>query len=84
VSDTFAGPVLAIDLGGGAGGFLVVVLLGAAAVGLFVAMAGSLRRMRANVARGEFGVRPRPPAPPADRKTDPSPPSHDPTIPPQR
>ena len=53
-----AGSVLAIDAGGGASGFVVVVLLCAAAAGLFVAMSASLRRMRANVARGEFGRRP--------------------------
>jgi hypothetical protein len=60
VSFLVAGPVLAIDAGGGASGFVVVVLLCAAAVGLFVAMSASLRRMRANVARGEFGRRPPP------------------------
>ncbi len=54
---TSAGQTLALEVSGGAGGFLVVVLLGLAAAGLFTMMSRSLGRMRSNVAGGRFGER---------------------------
>jgi hypothetical protein len=36
-------------------GFLIVVVFVLAAAGIFVAMTRSMRRMRAHVARGDFG-----------------------------
>jgi hypothetical protein len=50
-----AGEVLAINVSAGTSGFLVVVLLCLAAVGLFALLSGSLRRLRNNVDSGEFG-----------------------------
>jgi hypothetical protein len=52
---TNAGQILALEVSAGAGGFLVVLLLGLAAVGLFVMMSRSLVRLRGNVAHGRFG-----------------------------
>ncbi len=52
-----AGQFLALEVSAGAGGFLVVLLLGLAAAGLFVMMSRSLVRMRGNVASGRFGDR---------------------------
>jgi hypothetical protein len=46
---------LAAGVSGGGLGFLIVILLILAAVGIFYAMVGSVRRMRANVSRGQFG-----------------------------
>jgi hypothetical protein len=54
----FAGSVAAAEFGSGAGGLLVVVLLGAVSIGLFAALSGSLKRMRANVNAGRFGANP--------------------------
>ncbi len=54
---TEAGRALALGVSAGAGGFLVVLLLGLAAVGLFVMMSRSLVRLRGNVADGRFGER---------------------------
>ncbi|WP_131769500.1 hypothetical protein [Candidatus Protofrankia californiensis] len=54
---TLAGQLLALEVSAGAGGFLVVLLLGLAAVGLFVMMPRSLARMRGNIASGRFGDR---------------------------
>ncbi len=48
------GPVLAGGISAGGVGFLVVLMLLLAAVGLFVAMSGSLKRMRRNVSQGRF------------------------------
>jgi hypothetical protein len=55
VTDVVAGPVLALEVKAGVTGFVTVVLLCLASAGLFVFLSGSLRRMRANVERGEFG-----------------------------
>ncbi len=52
---TLAGQTLALEVSAGTGGFLVVLLLGLAAVGLFVMMSRSLIRLRGNVASGRFG-----------------------------
>ncbi len=52
---TFAGQTLALEVSAGTGGFLVVLLLGLAAVGLFTMMSRSLVRLRGNVASGRFG-----------------------------
>lgn len=49
-----AGPALAVQINAGATGFFVVVLLCIAAAGIFVMMSRSLKRMRSNVASGEF------------------------------
>lgn len=51
-----ASEVLALDVSAGTSGFLIVVLLCLAAVGIFVLMFGSLRRLRGNVDSGEFGA----------------------------
>ena len=51
-----AGEVLAVDVSAGTSGFIIVILLCLAAAGLFVLMAGSLRRLRGNVDRGTFGT----------------------------
>ena len=48
--------LLAAEIKAGNSAFLVVLLLALAAGALFFFMIGSLRRMRANVERGEFGV----------------------------
>lgn len=53
------GPVLAGGISAGGVGFLVVLMLLLAAVGLFVAMSGSLKRMRRNVSQGTFRGTPR-------------------------
>jgi hypothetical protein len=45
---------LAAGVGPGGTGFLVVVLLIVAVIVIFVAMAGSLKRLRRSVARGAF------------------------------
>jgi hypothetical protein len=55
VTDVVAGPVLALQVTAGVTGFVTVLLLCLASAGLFVFLSGSLRRMRANVERGEFG-----------------------------
>lgn len=67
-----SGPVLAGGISAGGVGFLVVLLLLLAAVGLFLAMSGSLKRMRRNVSRGTFrGVgRPGDAGPPGGRGED--------------
>jgi hypothetical protein len=71
-----AGPVVAADFGGGAGAFVVVMLLFVVAAGLFVAMSGSLRRMRSNVTRGEFRGTTHPASPaPSDSSTPPASPA---------
>lgn len=46
---------MAAQLGAGALGFALVMLLIIASAGLMWAMAGSMRRMRNRVSRGEFG-----------------------------
>ncbi|AEH08292.1 MULTISPECIES: hypothetical protein [Protofrankia] len=51
-----AGQFLALEVSAGTSGFLVVLLLGLAAVALFVMMPRSLARMRGNVASGRFGA----------------------------
>ncbi|WP_250281495.1 MULTISPECIES: hypothetical protein [unclassified Frankia] len=51
-----AGQFLALEVSVGTSGFLVVLLLGLAAVALFVMMPRSLARMRGNVASGRFGA----------------------------
>jgi hypothetical protein len=51
-----AGEVLAVNVSAGTSGFIIVLLLCLAAVGLFVLMAGSLRRLRGNVDSGRFGA----------------------------
>jgi hypothetical protein len=51
-----AGPVLALKVDAGVGGFLTVLLLCLASAALFVFLSGSLKRMRRNVERGEFGA----------------------------
>jgi hypothetical protein len=56
VSYVVAGPVLALQVSAGVTGFLTVVLLCLASAGLFVFLSGSLKRMRTNVERGEFGA----------------------------
>jgi hypothetical protein len=55
VTDVVAGPVLALQVSAGVTGFVTVLLLCLASAGLFAFLSGSLRRMRANVERGEFG-----------------------------
>lgn len=57
VSGAAAAPVLA-DIGntGGAGTLVVLVLI-AASIGIFVALVGSLRRLRQNVSDGTFAAR---------------------------
>jgi len=47
--------VAAPQMGAGALGFVLVLLLIVAVAGLMWAMAGSLRRMRKRVSSGEFG-----------------------------
>jgi hypothetical protein len=56
VNEVLAGPILAVEIEAGAGGFITVILLCLACAGLFYFMSGSLRRLRGNVARGEFGA----------------------------
>lgn len=65
MSDTSGGLRLAAEIGTGTSGALVVFALILASVALFVFLSRSLRRMRANVASGEFGSSPadRPAAP---------------------
>ncbi len=46
--------LLAAKIGAGGLGFLVVLLLIAAAVVIFIAMSGSLKRLRRSVDSGEF------------------------------
>jgi hypothetical protein len=57
--------VLADSASPGGLGFLIVVIFFIVAVLIFIAMTRSMRRMRANVARGEFAAReqPEPPGP---------------------
>ncbi|WP_018502137.1 hypothetical protein [Parafrankia discariae] len=55
MGDTSGGTRLAAEIGTGTGGALVVLALILASVALFTFLSGSLRRMRANVASGEFG-----------------------------
>ncbi|MCK9925981.1 hypothetical protein MXD62_02185 [Frankia sp. Mgl5] len=55
MGDTSGGTRLAAEIGTGTGGALVVFALILASVALFTFLSGSLRRMRANVASGEFG-----------------------------
>lgn len=54
MSGPLAGPVLAVQIDAGTTGFFVVVLLCIAAAGLFVLMSRSLKRLKSNVANGEF------------------------------
>ncbi|WP_018634617.1 hypothetical protein [Parafrankia elaeagni] len=65
MSDTSGGLRLAAEIGTGTSGALVVFALILASVALFVFLSRSLRRMRANVASGEFG------SGPADRRVAP-------------
>jgi hypothetical protein len=58
VNEVLAGSVLAADeMSGGTAGLLTILVLCVAAGFLFYFMSGSLKRLRGNVARGEFGAK---------------------------
>ncbi|MBX6388192.1 MAG: hypothetical protein IRZ08_04185 [Frankia sp.] len=56
MNDVLAGQVLAAEVSAGVSGLVAFLLLALASAAVFYFLAGSLRRLRGNVARGEFAA----------------------------